>query len=41
MILFIGNHKNITMGSKGRSASLRAPEPKRCAHVCLQARIDR
>jgi hypothetical protein len=29
MILFIGNHKNITMGSKGRSASLRAPEPKR------------
>ena len=29
MILFIGNHKNITMGSKGRSASLHAPEPKR------------
>ena len=32
MILFIGNHKNITMGSKGRSASLRAPEPKRYAY---------
>lgn len=29
MILFIGNYKNITMGFKGRSASLRAPEPKR------------
>ena len=29
MIPYIGNHKNITMGSKGRSASLRAPEPKR------------
>lgn len=33
MILFIGNHKNITMGSKGRSVSLRAPEPKRSTGV--------
>ncbi len=25
MILFIGNHKHMTMGSKGGFASLRAP----------------
>jgi hypothetical protein len=29
MILFIGKNKNITMGSKGCSDVLRAPEPKR------------